>query len=133
MKILLEQFPTKIDRNQASDTGMAMVLILLLVGYFSESVVYFHIAIPVLIINMTFPIFFKPVAVIWFGLSHIIGGVVSRILLTLVFTFVVVPIGFLRKLLGKDSLFLKKWKQGSSSVLLERNKTFTPEDLTHPF
>jgi len=76
---------------------------------------------------------FYPVAVIWLGFSHLLGGVMSKILLTVVFAVVVVPIGLLRQLMGKDSMRLKSWKNGTGSVMQVRNKIFQPEDLNHPY
>ena len=42
---------------------------------------------------MTWPKAFKPLAVLWFGLSHVMSQVVSQIVLTVVFFLVVTPIG----------------------------------------
>ena len=72
-------FPKTISKKQASDTGMAAVLILLLIGLFTHNNLYYKIAIPVLIINMTFPMFYYLFAIIWFGFSQLLGTVVSKI------------------------------------------------------
>ncbi len=133
MNKLLEAFPTDISKKQASDTGMAMVLILLLVGYFTGNTLFYKIAIPVLVLNMIWPMLFYPVAVVWLGFSHLLGGVMSKVLLTVVFSLVVVPIGLLRQLMGKDSMRLKRWKKGTDSVMQVRDKIFQPEDLSHPY
>jgi polyferredoxin len=133
MKSLLKHFSTDIDKKQATDTGMAMVLILLLIGYFTGEVTYFKLSIPILILNMIYPMLFYPLAIFWFGLSHLIGGLVSKVLLTLVFFTILLPIGLIRRILGKDSLHLKAWKKDSTSAMTDRNKTFTSEDLVDPF
>jgi hypothetical protein len=65
------------------------------------------VAIIGLVVDMTLPQLYRPVAVLWLGLSHLLGTVLSKILLTLVFFDVVTPIGLARKLLGFDSLKLK--------------------------
>jgi hypothetical protein len=94
---------------QSRDTGMAMVLILLLCGYFLENQIFFRLAIPVLLLTMIAPAAFKPVAVVWFGLSNLLGIVATKVILTMVFYLVVTPVGLTRKLAGYDSLFLKKF------------------------
>ncbi len=66
-------FQKIISKKQASDTGMALVLILLLIGLFTQNNLYYKIAIPVLIINMIFPMFYYLFAVIWFGFSQLLG------------------------------------------------------------
>ena len=126
-------FPKTISKKQVSDTGMAIVLILLLVGLFSQNNFYYKIAIPVLIINMTFPMFYYPFALIWLGFSHLLGTVVSKIILTIVYIIMVIPVGIFRKLLGKDSLQLSKFKKSNETVMKERNYSFSSKDIEKPY
>lgn len=86
-KKIWDVFPKSISKKQASDTGMAIVLILLLVGFFTQNNFYYKIAIPVLVINMTFPLLYYPLAFFWFGFSNLLGSVVSKIILTIVAKF----------------------------------------------
>ena len=132
-KIVTELFKRSITKEQSKDTGMAMVLLLLLfsAAFKKQSVV--TAAVVALIIDMTFPRLYRPVAVLWLGLSHLLGTVVSKILLTLVFFGVVTPIGLARKLLGIDSLKLKEFKSGKNSVMAIRNHTFTGQDIEKPY
>jgi len=123
----------EITRTQAKDTAMAMVLILLLLGYFLENILYYKTAIPVLLLAMIIPNIFKPIAVIWLGLSHVLGTFVSKIILSVVFFLLVTPVGLLRRLLGYDSLQLKKFKKGTESVLTVRNASFSPKEIEQPF
>jgi hypothetical protein len=126
-------FSTNISKNQTKDTGMAIVLILLLIAVFSLEFVYVKIAIIALIVTMTIPFVYKYIAVIWFGLSHLLGTVVSKVILTLVFFFVVFPVGLTRRLLGYDTLKLKQFKKGTESVMQVRDITFTKYDIEKPF
>ena len=73
-------FPKTISKKQSSDTGMAVVLILLLIGFFTNSDIYFKIAIPVLIINMIFPYFYYLFAFVWLGFSTLLGTLVSKVI-----------------------------------------------------
>ncbi len=93
-----------ISNKQASDTGMAVVLILLLIAFFTKTTLYYKIAIPVLIVNMTYPKFFYPLAIVWLGFSELLGTIMSKIILTIVYVVLVVPVGLVRRLLGKDAL-----------------------------
>lgn len=52
-------------KEQCRDSGMALVLVLLLCGIFFDSRICILLAIPVLIINMTIPLIFKVFA--WGG------------------------------------------------------------------
>ena len=125
--------PTNISIDQAKDTGMAMVLICLLVSYFGHKARVLGIAIFLLLLNMTWPKFYKPVAKVWLAFSHLLGTLMSKIVLSIVFSVLVIPVGILRRALGKDSLQLKEWKTGSESVFKVRGKAITPEDIHRPY
>ncbi len=122
-----------ITKDQAKDTGMAMVLICLLIAFFGNIRFFYGMAIAILLINMTWSSFFKPVAKVWLGFSNLLGSVMSRILLGIVFLVLVLPVGFLRRAAGKDSLQLKKWKKDHASVFKTREHEFTSEDIKHPY
>ncbi|GAB4365353.1 MAG: hypothetical protein Kow0042_04560 [Calditrichia bacterium] len=124
---------TKISAGQARDTGMAFVLILLFLGLILHNYLFIKIAIAAQVMNMVFPKFYWPLAVFWLSFSQILGTVVSKIILTLVFFLIVTPVGLVRRLLGKDSLQLKKFKKGRESVMKVRNHTFSREDIEKPF
>lgn len=126
-------FSTDISPKQNSDTGMAMTLILLLIGFFTGSMLFYKLAIPVLLINMIWPTFFYPVAILWFGLSHLLGTVMSFIILSVVFTVLVIPVGLFRQMLGKDSLQLRNFKENRDSVFEMRDHTYTAKDLEEPY
>ena len=126
-------FKRKITKDQSRDTGMAMVLLLLIVFATRKGEGYLIGAMVLHVLNMIVPQMYRPVAVLWLGLSDLLGSVVSKILLSIVFFAVVMPIGILRRLLGKDSLKLRVFKASQESVMLERNHTFTGKDLERPY
>ena len=118
---------------QSMDAGLALVLLLLLAHYFSGSDVFVTAALVLLLLCMTVPGIYKPIARIWFGISGCMAGVMSRLLLTLMFTFMVIPVGCARRLMGKDVLKLSCWRSGSGSLFSERNHRFLPTDLEQPY
>jgi hypothetical protein len=120
-------------KDQARDTGMAMALICLLLAYWGHHPKFLPLAIILLLVTMVVPQVFKPLAVLWFGLSHIMGNVVSKVVLTIVFFILVTPIGLIRRWAGKDSLRLREWKKGTDSVLVTREGAICPEDLQNPY
>lgn len=123
----------RISRSQAVDTGMALVLLCLLAGLFRARTGWFAVAAVLLVLNMTVPQIFRPAARIWFGLSRLLGAVVSKVLLGLVFALVVTPIGLLRRRLGKDPMGLRLWKKNEDSVFVVRDKAYGPSDVEQPF
>jgi hypothetical protein len=124
---------TRITNEEGRDTGMAMVLLLLIlyVRFRRESLLLGALALQIL--AMTVPQVFSRVAVGWLGLSHVLGTVMSKILLAAAFFLVVTPIGVLRRVLGKDSLRLRAFKAGDESVMRPRNHTFSGSDIDTPY
>lgn len=133
MKFLKQAFPKRVTKDQARDTGMAMVLLCLLLGLLTDTEWLFTLAVPVLVLTMTVPRLYQPVAVVWLGLSHLIGTVVSRVLLTGVFFVVVFPVGLIRRMLGKDSLQLREFGKGKGSVMRARDHVYAPADIDKPY
>ena len=119
--------------DQPKDTGLAAVLIVLLVAYFWDPPGFVVAAIVLLVLVMAWPSFFRPVSGLWFGLSHLLGDVVSKALLTVVFGVVVTPIGWARRLWGADSMRRKEWKRGEGSVFVTRNCVLSAKDLEQVF
>lgn len=123
------------EREKIKDAGLALVLILLWAGWVVADLR--HPLIPAaaagILLCMLIPTVFKPFAVFWYGLGHVLGAVVSRVLLTVIFFLVVVPVGLVRRLAGTDSMQLKRWKKGDGSVFVDRDYSYSKEDVAHPY
>jgi len=126
-------FKRKITKDQSRDTGMAMVLLLLIIFAARKREGWLIGAMVLHVLNMIVPRIYQPIAVLWLGLSDLLGTIVSTILLSVVFFAIVTPIAVLRRFLGKDPLKLRAFKAGQDSVMLERNHTFVRGDLDRPY
>lgn len=133
MEFLGQCFPKRVTKDQSRDTGMAMVLLSLLLGFLTDARWFFTLAAVLLVVTMAVPALYRPVAFVWLGLSHFLGTIVSRILLTLVFFVVVFPVGFLRRLMNKDSLQLRKFGHGKESAMKVRDHVYVPSDIDKPY
>jgi hypothetical protein len=123
----------RMTKDQCRDTGMAMVLLLLIFSITLKRNELVLDALVLQVITMTVPRIFAPIAVIWLGLSHRLGVMMSRVVLTVIFFLVVTPIGLVRRLLGKDSLRLRAFKASDDSVMLSRNHICSAADLERPY
>ena len=130
------------DSKKSSDTGQAMTLLCLIVFLVTTNWFWLFTALIVLVVNMVCPIVFAPLAVVWFGLAELLGAVVSRGILTLIFFLLVLPFGLLRSLAGADPMRLKEWKRrpqqcnetnSNDSVFVERNHLYRLEDNVAPY
>lgn len=126
-------FSEKVDEHQCKDSGMALVLICLLIGFYWGKNIFIFLAIPILVITMTVPTLYRPFAKIWLGLSHLLGTFVSKIILTVIFYLMVTPIGFLRRLMGKDALQIKEWKKDTASAFAVREHVFNADEIEKPY
>ncbi len=118
---------------QCRDTALAVFFLLLLIWFFSKNTNFVYAAGGFALYAMILPNSLSPVARLWFGLSHVMGGVMSRVLLGLLFLCLVVPVSFVRKCMGKDSLRLRLWKKSEESAYVVREHTYTKEDLKNVF
>ena len=123
----------KINLDQANDTGLAIILILLIIEYVKRPGWLTLCTMAVLVLTMTYPAALKPLGRIWFGFSHILGTIVSKIILSLVFFLIVTPIGLVRRISGADPMRNKLWKKGDDSVLVKRNHRYSSDDLQKPY
>ena len=123
----------KVSRRQCSEFGQAAVLISIFLALYQKDNHYVTAAFWVLLFTILIPNIFYPFAVLWFGLSTILSKISSFVILNVIFFFLVIPMGFFRKLLGKDTLKLKKFKTGRNSVMIERNHLYEAVDLVNTF
>lgn len=116
-----------------TDTAMALAFLSLVIGHLTQERGFLAAATLILLAAMIHaPLFHWP-ARIWFGLSHLLGGIVSKILLVIIFFLIVTPIALIRRLSGRDSLQLSQWKRDGGSVFVVREHTYAADDLTKPY
>ena len=119
--------------KQCRDTGLAMVLILLLISHFARTSNLILPAIGMLLMVILWPSFFKPLARLWFGFSNIIGKFGSTIVLTGIFFIIVTPIGMARRALVARPMSSFKNESENRSVFKKREHLFTAKDLEKPY
>ena len=123
----------KITHIQERDTCLAVTFLLLLLWFFCKHVAFVYASMALLLLGMVWPASMRPLAVAWFGLSHVLGKVMSTILLSVVFFLVLLPVAWVRRLIGKDSLRLRQWRKSDGSCFVVREHAYTADDLTHPY
>jgi hypothetical protein len=66
----------------------------------------------------------------WMGLAELMGKVTGKILLTIVYILLLVPIAFIARSAGKVGL---RRKSGGSSTFTVRDHIYEREDMLHPW
>lgn len=68
----------------------------------------------------------------WFGLSHVLGAIMSRVVMGTVFFAVLLPLSMLRRLFETDPLRLRRGPAGTS-YFTDVGKAYCARDLKHPW
>ena len=83
-----------------------------------------------LLVGTTKPILLEPFYRIWLKVGDIVGGFLSKIMLSILFYLIFTPIAIILRLVGKDMLN-KKIDRTASSYWIERKQQ--PESMKHQF
>ncbi|MDH7460040.1 SxtJ family membrane protein [Chitinophagaceae bacterium 26-R-25] len=123
----------KISKEQCSGFGQVCVLFLLLLSLLHPGKAWVLASGLLLLVNILVPLVFYPFAWVWFLLGKWLGNITSSVILSIIFLIVVIPVGLIRKMRGKNPLRLSVFKKGKHSVFTDRHHEFVAEDLKHGF
>ncbi|WP_319779858.1 SxtJ family membrane protein [Maridesulfovibrio sp.] len=127
--ILNKQLSTK----ECADTGMAFVLISLIAYLILRQDVYLFAAMGLLLLDMTVPKVYVLPAKIWLGFSALLGAVMSKVILSVLYYLILTPLALVLKLFGHDPMAARKWKKDAGSVFIQRDHKYQPKDIEYPF
>ncbi|MBN2493803.1 MAG: hypothetical protein JXR96_04360 [Deltaproteobacteria bacterium] len=119
--------------EQARDTAMAFALIGIILAWLTGQRAWILAAGGLLLLAMIWPGFFRPAAYLWFGLARLLGALVSRLLLSLLFFALIVPVGLIRRAAGADPMQRKAWRSGQGSVFRLRDPANERSKMSQPF
>jgi len=91
------------------------------------------LALAFAVFALLFPRALSPVRVLWMGLAFILGYFMSRIILTLVFFFIISGIRIIMIILGKDILNKSLKKQRKSYWIARETVAKSPKDYEKMF
>ncbi|HEY0679180.1 MAG TPA: hypothetical protein VGD17_12905 [Chitinophagaceae bacterium] len=112
------------ERTKHLETIIVLVLALIVIYWFVDSRYLLWAAFGLGAIGVFIPYLAGKIHWAWMKLAHVLGYVMSKVMLTLVYVIIVIPMGiFSRK---KITMRLK---QGTTSYFRDRNYTYTKEDL----
>ncbi len=122
---------TEETRGHDYEVLLSIVLFLMILYFFSRNRFayanwFLYISFGLGFFSLLSKSFAKVLTLAWGKLMAAIGFINSRVLLSIIFFLVLLPVSLLSKLFRKDLLQLKKKE---SSYFIERNYTFEPKDL----
>ena len=121
------------NRDQCKDAGMALVFLLLLIAQLASVPALVPAAMIVALAVMIQPKLVQPFAMLWYGFSELMGTVMSKVILSILFFVLVTPVGLVRTFGGADAMQRKQWKKGKGSVLKVRDHTYEGKELERVF
>jgi hypothetical protein len=124
---------TRFSKKEHTNSGLAFLLITLLVYFRYRQHFIINIALVELLAIMIIPVLFYPFTLFWMNLSEILGKLMSKVILTIIFFLFVCPVAIFRRFLGKDSLNLGKFKKDRNSVFFDRNHSCTKDNFITPY
>lgn len=120
-------------KKENADSGLALLLLTILAGLFLHNNLWFRISIAEIILLMAVPVIFYPFTIVWLNLSYLMGVIMSKVILTVIYFSLVVPMGIYRKMTGKDSLKLRRFKKRGISEFIIRDHNYTKSDFVTPY
>ena len=90
--------------------GIILLVVSLLLFYYDNETyeIVAIIAVVFIGVGLIIPILLKPFFIIWMTFAVILGWVMTRVILSIIFYLVMTPIGLITRFLGEDFLALKK-------------------------
>ena len=94
---------------------------------------FFILSAVFILLGVTAPIILKPIQKIWMTLAIVIGWVMSRVILIILFYLIITPIGLLAKLFGKDFLNRKFDRTAGSYWIMRKSTGFDKRSYENQF
>jgi Saxitoxin biosynthesis operon protein SxtJ len=120
----------KTARYKHLETIAVLVLALSVVAWYYKKPWCFAIAGVLAITGLLLPPAARIIHIGWMKLAAAMGFVSSKIILSLVFIIVVVPLGIISRKMGKSSVQLS---YRGKSLFITRNHSFAKEDMENPW
>ena len=121
----------KINREQTLETLGGLALALSVIGIYFETQVLLYIGLGCLALALLVNPLARGIVFVMKKVATFIGGVISKLILALVYYLVLTPVALIVRVFRPDPLILKPGDQ--ESYFQERNKTYTAEDFEKIF
>lgn len=122
-------------RKFGLSVGIVLVILAVILGYFGkDSYVYFGSIGGLLIISgVVAPVLLLPLQKIWMSLAVILGFIMTRVILFVLFYLILTPTGLIARMFGKDFLDLKIKKDQVSYWNIRETKNYEKLDTERQF
>ncbi len=117
------------DKSKKTETLLVIVLGLVFLYWVKRWNGLLAAALVIGLAGLLFPVVATAIHWFWTKLSLLMGAVSGKVLLTIVYVVVLLPMALISRVMGKQTVRMKRggnyWK--------DRNHTYTKADLEHPW
>jgi hypothetical protein len=117
-------------RRKQIETFVVICLFLVILGRVNRSWNEVYAAAGLALLGLAWKDFREAVHWLWMKLAEVMGLITGKILLTLIFILMVIPLSFFAKKRGKLNI---RMKPGGASYFKELNHIYTQKDLENPW
>lgn len=118
-------------KSNPDKTILTLILGFGVLYLFTDQVFWVYTMIALAGIAVFFPFLAKKIEWVWFKIAELLGAVVPKVLLTIVFYGLLFPIALMRRWLTKKDPLMIRRKYSTS--FRQVNKKFSKEDLINPW
>jgi len=126
-------FIKNISAPQLYGSGLAAILISLILYWFSRHDIWLYFCFGIVILLMLWPAPFRYFAIFWLAFGELLGFFVSRLILSAIYILVVIPVSLFVGRKIRKSMQLSCFKSNKPSAFKVREHQFTPNDFEKPF
>ncbi|HED37774.1 MAG TPA: hypothetical protein ENI76_05960 [Ignavibacteria bacterium] len=137
--IIIEIKNIKETKKDLMKFGVSVGIVLLVISallFWNEknSYLYFGIiGILLTILGIFYPASLRPINKVWMSFAIVLGWVMTRVILIILFYIVLTPIGIIAKIFRKNFLELKIDKSINSYWEVREKRNFEPSDFDNQF
>jgi hypothetical protein len=119
-----------IKRRKQIEKLVVVALFLLVLGRWRRNWNYAYAALAILLAGLAWKGFAEGLRIAWMKLGEGLGYVFGKVLLTLVFLLMVIPLSVFARLTGRLNIRLRP---GGKTYFKERNHLYVKEDFENPW
>lgn len=114
------------NKSKALETLLVLAGAMIVVFWISPKKIYLLVALLFVFIGVASPYLAGKISWLWLKFAELLGAVMSKIILSVVYFVFLVPIAIIYRLTKKNPLFLKRQKD---TYYIRRNKLYSPKDI----
>lgn len=122
-----------VTKRNLIETGLILILLDLIWIYSQMNNFQIIIGLVLVILALFIPWCFYPFSWILLFVGRILNLFMPTIILGIIFHLLVTPVGLMRRLAGKDSLHLRKFKQNKESVFIDKKSVSQLNQMHQPY